>query len=262
MTEKFDPSRAAYEAYGEGEYGFGPFADLPEDAKQRWQKVANAVGALPAPEQILTWECFCDAAYFDKWCVRRIGDTTFGDGFHLDAYDEAKVLVDLLNAHPFPSPSGAKAVADDLWQELLDKNDRTSPDEYPDMALITREELADFIARSSAGTGANAVAEAARNFADLFIADSVDPPALTTEVDPNELANRYEALSVALAHPLPAEVGRVLRPFADMAGEMFSRGWDKTNVAIALDNPDDPHRVTASDFFAARALLIKLEAGR
>jgi hypothetical protein len=27
------------------------------------------------------------------------------------------------------------------WQDLLDKDDRTSPEEYPEMALITFEEL-------------------------------------------------------------------------------------------------------------------------
>jgi len=29
----------------------------------------------------------------------------------------------------------------DEWQALLDKDDRTSPAEYPDMVLVTREEL-------------------------------------------------------------------------------------------------------------------------
>jgi hypothetical protein len=32
-----------------------------------------------------------------------------------------------------------------IWQDLLDKDDRTSPDEYPDMALITFDELNDAI---------------------------------------------------------------------------------------------------------------------
>jgi hypothetical protein len=31
------------------------------------------------------------------------------------------------------------------WQELVDRDDRTSPAEYPDMALITRGELAEFM---------------------------------------------------------------------------------------------------------------------
>jgi hypothetical protein len=39
--------------------------------------------------------------------------------------------------------------ADELWQELVEYDDRTSPEEYPDMALITRDELADFIARAA-----------------------------------------------------------------------------------------------------------------
>jgi hypothetical protein len=37
------------------------------------------------------------------------------------------------------------AMATELWQELLDKDDRTSPEDYPDMALITRDELVDFL---------------------------------------------------------------------------------------------------------------------
>lgn len=28
-----------------------------------------------------------------------------------------------------------------IWQDLCDKDDRTSPEEYPDMCLITRDEL-------------------------------------------------------------------------------------------------------------------------
>lgn len=33
----------------------------------------------------------------------------------------------------------------DAWQELLDKTDRTSPSEYPDMVLISFEEFSAFI---------------------------------------------------------------------------------------------------------------------
>jgi hypothetical protein len=48
------------------------------------------------------------------------------------------------------------------------------------------------------------VTDAARNFMHLFVEDSIDPPALTLEVDPNELANRYEALSAALSAAIGA----------------------------------------------------------
>jgi hypothetical protein len=34
-----------------------------------------------------------------------------------------------------------------LWQELIDKDDRNSPEEYPEMALITFDEFADYIKR-------------------------------------------------------------------------------------------------------------------
>lgn len=37
-----------------------------------------------------------------------------------------------------PSP---EALAHELWQDLLEKDDRTSPEEYPDMALITQDEF-------------------------------------------------------------------------------------------------------------------------
>jgi hypothetical protein len=29
------------------------------------------------------YEAFCDASYYDMWCVRRIGERTFGQGFHV-----------------------------------------------------------------------------------------------------------------------------------------------------------------------------------
>ncbi|RVO30330.1 hypothetical protein [Sinorhizobium meliloti] len=35
------------------------------------------------------------------------------------------------------------------WQALLDKDDRTSPEEYPDMCLITRAELSEFLVDAS-----------------------------------------------------------------------------------------------------------------
>lgn len=47
-------------------------------------------------------------------------------------------------AHPPQSREPSLTVAD-AWQDLVDKDDRTSPEEYPDMALITREELADYM---------------------------------------------------------------------------------------------------------------------
>lgn len=53
----------------------------------------------------------------------------------------------LLHPDAAPAPVGEGVAY--LWQELLEKGDRTSPEEYPDMALITRGELADFIERAA-----------------------------------------------------------------------------------------------------------------
>lgn len=40
-------------------------------------------------------------------------------------------------------------LARDAWTDLVDKDDRTSPEEYPDMALITAEELREFMERAA-----------------------------------------------------------------------------------------------------------------
>lgn len=42
---------------------------------------------------------------------------------------------------PKPDLSASEFVIAALWQDVLDKDDRTSPPEYPDMALITFEEF-------------------------------------------------------------------------------------------------------------------------
>ena len=78
----------------------------------------------------------------------------------------AEIWSAMLAAAPPPPVQQGEAVAN-LWQELLDKDDRTSPEDYPDMALITREELADFIARTappSREEGLREAAEVARSY--------------------------------------------------------------------------------------------------
>lgn len=49
------------------------------------------------PAEMGPWECFQDESYYDMWCVRRVHDRTFGDGFHLVNGGEAARLCDLLN---------------------------------------------------------------------------------------------------------------------------------------------------------------------
>ena len=55
------------------------------------------------------------------------------------------------------------------------------------------------------------------------------------------------------------EVKRVLGPFNQMAGELFSRNWNASDLVLALDNQEQENRLTAGDLFAVRALLSKLE---
>ena len=46
----------------------------------------------------LPYECFQDRSYYDMWCVRRVNEREWGNGFHLVNGEEAAALRDLLNA--------------------------------------------------------------------------------------------------------------------------------------------------------------------
>ncbi|MBS0268659.1 MAG: hypothetical protein JSS54_06750 [Proteobacteria bacterium] len=39
---------------------------------------------------------------------------------------------------------------DEAWMDLVEKEDRTSPEAYPEMALIAREELRDYMVSAAA----------------------------------------------------------------------------------------------------------------
>lgn len=54
----------------------------------------------------------------------------------------AKSAVEAWNRRPSSVPVQVEATTfDEIWQGLLDKDDRNSPEEYPDMVLITQDEL-------------------------------------------------------------------------------------------------------------------------
>ena len=69
----------------------------------------------------LAWECFSDAAYYDMWCVRQVGERTFGQGFHLVTCEEAKALCDMLNARSDGWRDGVEAAAK-LCEQWRDEN--------------------------------------------------------------------------------------------------------------------------------------------
>jgi hypothetical protein len=53
------------------------------------------------------WETFSDPAYFNMWCVRPEGERRFNHVFHLVNGDEARGLVELLNASAIEARSDA-----------------------------------------------------------------------------------------------------------------------------------------------------------
>jgi hypothetical protein len=70
--------------------------------------------------QIGSFEYFCDAAYFDMWCVRRVGDRTFGQGFHVLNEQSAKALAEELSsmADPAAEIAALRKERDDLRAKL------------------------------------------------------------------------------------------------------------------------------------------------
>jgi hypothetical protein len=52
------------------------------------------------------------------------------------------------------------SLLDICWFDLVEKSDRTSPADHPDMALITREELRDYMSMAhDEGYGVRAIEE-------------------------------------------------------------------------------------------------------
>jgi hypothetical protein len=47
--------------------------------------------------------------------------------------------------------AGDGLTGEQAWEILVNFDDRTSPEEYPDMCLITRGELIEFMSRAVAG---------------------------------------------------------------------------------------------------------------
>lgn len=78
-----------------------------------------------------------------------------------------------------------------------------------------------------------------------------------TEAKVDELHEKLEDAE-AEAKALRARVADLeaaLKPFSDIAGEMFARNWNKEQIVLALDTPERVNRLTFDDFLAARAAL-------
>jgi hypothetical protein len=69
-----------------------------------------------------------------------------------------------------PAPTSREAV-ERLWLDLLEKDDRTSPPEYPDMALITKDELG-----AALRVALEAAAKAVKQVSDGFLSEEYATP--------------------------------------------------------------------------------------
>lgn len=143
------------------------------------------------------------------------------------------------------TPSGASVEA--AWQELCERDDRTSPEEYPDMCLITQAELAEFMSRAatpspspaSAPSPAGGVREALEQVILLRIKALETPPRSAKKDFAIEelgfILGRIAALS-SPATPEPALAGGVRLPdemtlaIKDALSIMF---WSSGNLARA-----------------------------
>lgn len=109
-----------------------------------------------------------------------------------------------------------------LWQCLLDKDDRTSPVEYPDMALITFEEFAEFAAALDAQS-----AERTRAAVPALIATARERDALREALEAAEVFISDEA-----DHRHDATTTHYLAATFIL---------NKVRVALVKREPDDDH---------------------
>ncbi len=92
----------------------------------------------------------------------------------------------------------------------------------------------------------------------------VDPLDIEAAAEIERLTESHAELE-AIGKRMIAEIDRLraaLKPFSEMAGELFARNWNNDGVVVALDNPGDSHRLTARDFFAARMALTHEQSGQ
>ncbi len=73
-----------------------------EAALEERDALREALAARSA--EPVAWEVFQDEGYFGMWCVREVGASRFGDGFHVVSQEEARALKSILCAHPKEAP--------------------------------------------------------------------------------------------------------------------------------------------------------------
>lgn len=139
-----------------------PAMGFDQGDTDRLYAIANRLAALeqagepeqPLPTlQRLGQEFDAGEAEPVAWMIRKSGGDLGGivtkEGKRLTEDERQRGWAETpLYAHPPQSREPSLTIAD-AWQDLVDKSDRTSPEEYPDMALITRDELADYMSAAA-----------------------------------------------------------------------------------------------------------------
>lgn len=101
----------------------------------------------------LVWEKAAEGDAAREADKKGTPEMALGDGWRANEQETSR-LISVLDqvikslatpSQPDPQSREPSLTVADAWQDLVDKDDRTSPEEYPDMALITREELADYM---------------------------------------------------------------------------------------------------------------------
>jgi len=161
---------------------------------------------------------------------------------------------------PTDAGEGVEYTALDAWQELVEYDDRTSPEEYPDMALITFEELKQFMSaahweRAKAQSRIVARLQKSAALTASVCAGLADKTPVAGEPDP-DWANRQAALreaSVVLGYvaalaPTPTDTGLVGELVEALEGVVAKT----TNRWAIADYGDGSHEVISTTTGAIR----------
>ncbi len=100
----------------------------------------------------------------------RVPDDSNPRGY-IDYYrplDAMRRALSTLSADAIRQGEGKAFTGVEAWDVLVNVDDRTSPEEYPDMCLITRDELIDFMERATPASADNSSDDAGGDFACRF----------------------------------------------------------------------------------------------
>ena len=74
-------------------------------------------------------------------------------------------------------------------------------------------------------------------------------------------AIRYLRDEADALHARVKALEEALRPFSELAGELFARNCNRGDVVVSFDKPSELHRLTFDDFLSARSVLKETKDG-